>query len=292
MNHNAEKIEERKPQRRSDPNLEVVAWALQVRWQWLKKTKADRPWSDLELPTHPNSIALSSIAVTTEIGNGQNTLFWTDRWQHGCSIENLAPTVFAHVSPRIRKRRTVAEALSNVQWARDIHGGLSIGIREFLQLCDCLMSITLTDQEDCHIWRLDSNGCYSSKSAYKAFFYGAVTFEPWHRLWKSWAPSKCKMFLWLAIRNRCWTADRLAKRGLSHPDKCPLSDQEEETIQHLLTSCVMARQVWCKLLTPLNLADSTPRQNEWSFAEWWRKTIGRVSKEHRRGVNSLIILGA
>jgi hypothetical protein len=147
-------------------------------------------------------------------------------------------------------------------------------------------------QEDRHIWRLDTSGCYSSKSAYKAFFYGAVTFESWHRLWKSWAPSKCKMFLWLAIRNRCWTADRLAKRGLSHPDKCPLSDQEEETIQHLLTSCVMARQVWCKLLTPLNLADSTPRQNEWSFAEWWRKTIGRVSKEHRRGVNSLIILGA
>jgi len=204
------------------PNLEVMAWALQVRWQWLKKTKADRPWSDLELPTHPNSIALSSIAVTTEIGNGQNTLFWTDRWLHGCSTENLAPTVFARVSPRIRKRRTVAEALSNVQWARDIHGGLSwIGMREFLQLCDCLMSITLTDQEDRHIWRLDTSGCYSSKSAYKAFFYGAATFEPWHRLWKSWAPSKCKMFLWLAIRNRCWTADRLAKRGLSHPDKMP-----------------------------------------------------------------------
>jgi len=100
------------------------------------------------------------------------------------------------------------------------------------------------------------------------------------------------MFLWLAIRNRCWTADRLAKRGLSHPDKCPLCDQEEETIQHLLTSCVMARQVWCKLLTPLNLADSTPRKIERSFAEWWRKTISRVSKEHRRGVNSLIILGA
>jgi hypothetical protein len=42
----------------------------------------------------------------------------------------------------------------------------------------------------------------------------------------------------------------------------------------------------------MNLADSTPQQNERSFAEWWRKTISRVSKEHRKGVNSLIILGA
>jgi len=275
------------------PNLEVMAWALQIRWQWFKKTKADRPWSDLELPSHSNSLALFAIAVMTEVGNGQNTLFWTDRWLHGCSIENLAPSVYACVSPRIRNSRTVAAALTNVQWPRDIQGGLSwTGIREFLQLWDCLLGFTLTDQEDRHTWRLDSSGCYFSKSAYKAFFCGAVTFEPWHRLWKSWAPSKCKMFLWLAIRNRCWTADRLAKRGLSHPDKCPLCDQEDETIQHLLTSCVVARQVWFRLFSILNLADCVPHHNELSFADWWRKTINRVNKEHRKGVNSLIILGA
>jgi len=146
--------------------------------------------------------------------------------------------------------------------------------------------------QDRHIWRLDTSGCYSFKSAYTALFYGAVTFEPWHRLWKSWAPSKCKMFLWLAIRNRCWMDDRLSKRGLSHPDKCALCDQEEETIQHLLTSCVMARQVCFKLFSLMNLANSMPQQNERSFAEWCRKMISRVSKEHRKGVNSLIILGA
>jgi hypothetical protein len=42
----------------------------------------------------------------------------------------------------------------------------------------------------------------------------------------------------------------------------------------------------------MNLADSVPRQNELSFADWLRKTMSRVSKEHRKGVNSLIILGA
>ena len=171
------------------------------------------------------------------------------------------------MSPRIRKSRTVAEALTNVEWPRDIQGGLSwTGIREFLQLWDCLMGINLTDQEDRHTWRLDASGCYSSKSD-KAFFCGAVTLEPWHQLWKTWALGKCKMFLWLAIRNRCWTADRLVKRGLSHPDKCPLCDQEDETIQHLLTSCVVARQLWFKLFTPLNLADSVPDKTNLSFAD-------------------------
>lgn len=41
--------------------------------------------------------------------------------------------------------------------------------------------------------------------------------------WKSWALSKCKLFIWLAVKNKCWTADRLA-RSLSHPDNCVLCD--------------------------------------------------------------------
>lgn len=34
------------------PNLETLSWALQMRWQWFKKTRADHPWTDLELPAH------------------------------------------------------------------------------------------------------------------------------------------------------------------------------------------------------------------------------------------------
>jgi hypothetical protein len=142
------------------------------------------------------------------------------------------------VVPRIHKTRTVAEAFDNETWLQDVRdgGGLSWhGIREFLWLWDCLLDITLNDKEDSHIWTLDAtdaSGCYSSKSAYKAFFNGPVTFEPWRRLSKTQTPTKCKFFLWLAIHDRCWTADRLAKRGLSHPDKCPLCDQEDEIAKH------------------------------------------------------------
>lgn len=84
------------------PNLEVTAWALQMRWLWFRKTRPDRPWTDLELPAHPNSVALFAIAITTDIGNGKHMMFWTDRWIHGCSIENLALSVFAAVSKRRR----------------------------------------------------------------------------------------------------------------------------------------------------------------------------------------------
>ena len=88
--------------------------------------------------------------------------------------------------------------------------------------------------DDQHIWIPSSTGVFSTKSAYRCFFVGAIDFEPWQEIWKTWAPPPCKFFIWLAVLNHCWTADRLARRGLQHPEHCPLCDQEEETVQHLL----------------------------------------------------------
>ena len=39
--------------------------------------------------------------------------------------------------------------------------------------------------------------------------------------WKSKAPLRCRFFLWLAMHNRCWISDRLARRGLDHQDGYP-----------------------------------------------------------------------
>jgi hypothetical protein len=121
---------------------------------------------------------------------------------------------------------------------------------------------------------------------------GSISFEPWKRLWKSWAPPKCKFFLWLAIRNKCWTADRLRRRGLQHPVVCVLCDQEQETVQHLLCTCSFARQFWHAILVPLCLGDLIPAVHEISFADWWRKVLKKVPKNRKKGFNSLIILGS
>ena len=95
---------------------------------------------------------------------------------------------------------------------------------------------------------------------------GAIQFDPWERIWKSWALGKCKFFLWLVAHNRCWTADRLAKRGLNHPPKCPLCDEVDETIDHLLVSCVFTRQFW---LTCCSSLACKPLLLSWRIIALW-----------------------
>jgi hypothetical protein len=88
---------------------------------------------------------------------------------------------------------------------------------------------------------------------YNGLFMGSVFFWHYTRVWKIWAPLKCRFFIWLAAHNRCWTADRLAKRGLNHPEKCLLCDQAEETLDHLLVACSFSRIFWYQLFRKFGL---------------------------------------
>jgi hypothetical protein len=179
------------------------------------------------LPFHvPEQVrAFFSVAVISEIGDGANTLFWTDRWIHGQCIADLAPRLVVTIPKRSVNRRTVRDALTNWAWISDIQGALTVGvIVDCLYLWDILLNFRLQPEvEDKHIWRLSSNGQYSAKSAYEGFFLGSI-FGPWERIWKSWAPPKCCFFVWRVAHNNCWMADRLARRGLPHPEFCPLCD--------------------------------------------------------------------
>lgn len=111
-------------------------------------------------------------------------------------------------------------------------------------------------------------------------------------MWKAWALLKVKLFIWLAVWNRCWTADRLARRGLQHPDKCVLCDQDEEDIDHLLVRCSFSRQVWQRALQLIGRDQLSPGQHEVKFTLWWRRAHMRADPDCRKGLNSLIQLVA
>jgi hypothetical protein len=79
-----------------------------------------------------------------------------------------------------------------------------------------------TDKPDRVTWRLNSNAKYIAKSAYIMLFGGREVMSGVAELWTAGAPLKHKIHMWLALKNRLWTVDRLARRGLQHPPHCSL----------------------------------------------------------------------
>lgn len=153
----------------------------------------------------------------------ESILFWKDRCLAGKNIQELAPQVYALVPKTRPNKRTVADARPNAKWLEDLQGQISVdALMEYLELWDILSKVEhqhgVPDQ---HIWRLSPSKQHSAKSAYAALFQGAVLFEPYERIWKSWAPPNCCFFMWLVAHRRCWTADRLAKHGHSIQSRVP-----------------------------------------------------------------------
>lgn len=140
----------------------------------------------------------------------------------------MAPALMPFVRRRGWRRRTVQEAVLNNSWTSDVVGGLPVlAAWQMLQIGDAVGQLQLDpQQQDRHCLLPEPSGQFTSKSAYRRFFEGSTRFEPHKRLWRSWAPLRAKVFLWLAFWKPCWMADRLLRRGLPHPEACVLCDQQ------------------------------------------------------------------
>lgn len=274
-------------------NLQNLGSALKLRWLWQQKTEPDKVWTFLPIQAQPQVLSFFAMAVETVVGNGKNTRFWTDRWLLSQSLEHALPQLFSSIAARAKKRIDF-DAFNDGRWISDIKGALTVHVLiEYLHLWELLSTVVLQPEvEDTHIWKFTTSGIFSTKSAYGALFIGAVHFSPWEQIWKSWAPRKCKFFLWTVAHNKCWTADRLARRGLTYPPRCPLCDQVEETIDHLLFCCVFTKQMWFTVLQSVGMQILAPQMDDIIFVDWWAAVNNRVAGQEKKEPNSIIILGA
>jgi len=271
--------------------LERFGYALRLRWLWLRKTDPSRPWLHLNDEREPMVKAMFQASVYLEIGDGATALFWSDRWLQGASLQELAPCLCKAVSSRVRAQRTVAQALSNRQWIKDISRALTVQVLfEYLQTWDRMQLIHLNANPDRVCWKWTADQRFTTASAYQSFFVGQHPIKGARFLCKTSAPPKCKFFIWLAFHDRCWTVQRRKKRNLQADDPCAFCDQESETIDHLLVSCVFARQIWSFLLHRLGWDIAVPSTVDQSLADWWFSAHKRIAKADRKCFDSMVVL--
>jgi hypothetical protein len=115
-----------------------------LRWLWMRKTQPKKAWSSLPFKATVDLKAFFSMVVITELGDGNNTLFWQDRWIGGKSINDLAPLITALIPTRVAGKRTIYEALNNMMWVTDIHVTVLLQlILQLLELCQLLDGVSL-----------------------------------------------------------------------------------------------------------------------------------------------------
>lgn len=119
---------------------------------------------------------------------------------------------------------------------------------------DLISSIPINEMEpDTWYWRLEHHGAYTVKSAYNALqsnknihvYNDNIGF--WKRLWQLKVPPKIKKLLWQASSKCLPTKTQLQLKHVPVNALCPLCNNDNESICHVLVSCSFARACWNRL---------------------------------------------
>jgi len=107
-------------------------------------------------------------------------------------------------------------------------------------------------EEDKLIWKVEKNGHYSVRSAYRLCMEEIADNSYLHRpgywtgIWKLKAPSKVKNLIWKICRGCLPTRARLLDRGVQCPFMCAMYEDNYEDAIHALFDCPRVRNVWCE----------------------------------------------
>lgn len=89
---------------------------------------------------------------------------------------------------------------------------------------------------------------------YKVFSGQQHVSFPWKSIWRAFVPSKVAFFTWTATFGKILTTKNLRKRGMVVMEWCFMCKKNDESIDHLLSHCEVARELWAGVLSRAGLS--------------------------------------
>jgi hypothetical protein len=254
-------------------HLGFFSWALRLRWLWQEAKLLNTQRMAKDIPCNMLDRRLFAAATSVRVGDGKSSLFWESAWLRGMTPRDTFPLTYSISNG---KNRSIHEALSNNRWIQDLHFNhndfSAAHIHEYCQLwCEVNQLRLMHNTPDLIKWKFTMSGQYTTQSAYQAQFYGSTCRNFNSIIWRAWAPPKCKFFSWLAVQNRVWTADRLARRGWPHNPRCVLCASCPESGLHLFAECCFTRHIWADLSMWVAITEihHSSWQHVGSVRQWW-----------------------
>jgi zinc-binding in reverse transcriptase len=186
-----------------------------------------------------------------KIGVGTTILFWENDW--GMRLMKYQfPILFSF---SLDHSITVADVHNMESLEQLFRPITSLGALEEFSAFISLITQGLqlnTHLQDEVIWKGDDKGALTVRSIYFAMKDGPRISMKFNTFWKLNVPLRFKVFAWLMLLNIILITDSLKKRGWVLPNICVMCRADEESVHHLLNSCVYIR-----LLSHILLPDFT-----------------------------------
>ena len=185
--------------------------------------------------------------IRLKLGNGDNTLFWEDKWCEGGVLKDLFPRLY---SLELLRKSTVSVKLSEFSLENSFRRKVRSGVEE-TQLSDLyqlISTVTLTPSVDRYVWSLENSGEFSVASIRKIIdgkrFQGVTSSTRWVKS----VPIKVNIIAWKIKIDALPTRYNISRRGIEIDSiDCPICNGGVETTSHLFFQCRLVRLIARKL---------------------------------------------
>jgi hypothetical protein len=248
-------------------------------------------------------LPLYQAITSVDIGNGKSTSFWDDVWLGDEALADRYPLVLSHCN---FKSATVSEIIGHGIENYMVPRVSPSAMVELRHLSEELHQVNLTNLPDkrqsmfCkQESKLDSGALYKMlKARGQPSSSDSATF-----IWKSFAPPRVQMFMWLLSQNRLQSRSLLTLKKIVSDPTCEVCGLHEETQSHIFYHCDMAAQFWSRMAMnvpsdPTNLLSwnrpaSVAQEGFSSFValcHWqlWKARNEKVFRQCTTGVQQLL----
>lgn len=201
---------------------------------------------------------LAKQFIKKEVRNGECTSFWYDRWSKFDTLKDLlgerGPLEFG-----VPDHYSVAEA-KRIRRRRRNHR-----IDILNQIEEELTNFGNDQDDDIVLWK-------HSESRYRNTFSTSKTWNQirsirstcvWHKaVWFSQHTPKQAFIMWIALKERLQTTDRIQQWNRSINTNCVLCNEECESCGHLFFDCRYSGMIWKKLMEGLMREDFTVKWSD------------------------------
>lgn len=199
------------------------------------------------------------------IGNGKSTSLWYDNWHpKGPLISVYGDRIIYDAG--LANNTMVCDVVEGENWRWPVANSWA--------LMDMRKSITFDPsfEEDKIWWIPSSSGQFTIKSAWEETRKRKDKVEWYNLVWFPKAIPRYAMILWMAIKERLPTKDKLVRYDISSNDNCCFCNLGHETMDHLFFGCIFTKSIWIKVLASVDLG---------YLVRPWKDYINHINRKWR-----------